>query len=115
MQFDKLPFKGKFWDHLMEVITVKLGYMKINYGDAHFRRSDGGQAIYNPFVENYILDAFTTEFAGEIYMRKKAFFAMAGLANRMVRGKNNSLAATPYFPVLHLIFAVRIIACLING
>ena len=40
--------------------------MEINYGDAHFRRSDNGNAIYNPFVGNYIMDAFTTEIGGEV-------------------------------------------------
>src|SRR3954468_10029634 len=48
IQFDKLPFNGKFWEDLMKVTTIKIGHMEVNYGDAHFRRSDGGQAIYNP-------------------------------------------------------------------
>ena len=43
--------------------------MEINYGDAHFRRSDNGNAIYNPFVGNYIMDAFTTEIGGEVYLK----------------------------------------------
>jgi hypothetical protein len=55
IQFDKLPFKGKFWNDLMEVTTIKIGHMEINYGDAHFRRSDGGQTLYNPFMESYIM------------------------------------------------------------
>jgi hypothetical protein len=93
LQFDKLPFKGEGWDKLMEVVTIKLGHMEINYGDAHFRRSDGGLAIYNPFIENYILDAYTTETGGEIYARKKAFFAMAGISNGRAQGNFDSLIA----------------------
>ncbi|MCH5690130.1 hypothetical protein LWM68_41425 [Niabella sp. W65] len=61
IQFDKLPFKGKAWDELMKYATVKMGHMEINYGDQHFRRSDGGNTIHNPFIENYIMDAFATE------------------------------------------------------
>ncbi|HSF45465.1 MAG TPA: hypothetical protein VLA58_05620, partial [Chitinophagaceae bacterium] len=74
IQFDKLPFKGQFWDKLMDHITVKVGHMEINYGDAHFRRSDGGQTLYNPFMENYIIDAFTTEIGGEVYARLGSLF-----------------------------------------
>jgi hypothetical protein len=40
---------------LFEIVTVKVGHMEINYGDAHFRRSDNGNALYNPFVGNYIM------------------------------------------------------------
>ncbi len=95
IQFDKLPFKGKFWDDLMEIATIKIGHMEINYGDAHFRRSDGGATIYNPFIENYILDAFTTEIGGEVYLQKNGLFGMVGLTNGMIKGNIDSLIATP--------------------
>ena len=52
IQFDKLPFKGKIWDDIMKVTTIKVGHMEVNYGDAHFRRSDGCQTMYNPFMES---------------------------------------------------------------
>jgi hypothetical protein len=64
IQFDKLPFNGQIWDDNMKVTTIKIGHMEINYVDQHYRRSDGGQTIYNPFVENYIMDAYTTEIGG---------------------------------------------------
>lgn len=94
IQFDKLPFKGVFWDELMKVATIKIGHMEVNYGDAHFRRSDGGQTIYNPFIENYILDAFATEIGGEIYLQKNGFFGMIGLSNGMIKGNIDSLQKT---------------------
>src|SRR5437763_5128629 len=56
IQFDKLPLKGKIFDDIMKVTTIKVGHMEINYGDQHFRRSDGGHTLYNPFIENYIMD-----------------------------------------------------------
>lgn len=95
IQFDKLPFKGQFWDELMKIATIKVGHMEINYGDAHFRRSDGGHTLYNPFVENYILDAFTTEIGGEVYLRKNALFGMVGVSNGMIKGNVDELVATP--------------------
>jgi hypothetical protein len=60
--------------------------MEINYGDAHFRRSDNGNALYNPFVGNYIMDAFTTEVGGEVYLKAKGIIAMASITGGEVRG-----------------------------
>lgn len=89
IQFDKLPFKGAFWDNLMDMATIKIGHMEINYGDQHFRRTDGGAAIYNPFVENYIVDAFSTEIGGEIYLQKFGFFGMVGVTNGTINSSIN--------------------------
>jgi hypothetical protein len=94
IQFDKLPFKGQFWKKLMEVTTIKVGHMEINYGDAHFRRSDGGQTIYNPFMDNYIVDEFATEIGGEVYLQKNGLFAMAGMTSGMIKGSIDSTYKT---------------------
>ncbi|SFE44706.1 hypothetical protein SAMN05518672_106154 [Chitinophaga sp. CF118] len=91
IQFDKLPFKGKIWDDIMKVTTIKVGHFEVNYGDAHFRRSDGGQAIYNPFMEGNVMDAFSTEIGGEIYVRKNGLFGMVGVTNGMIKGNVDSL------------------------
>ena len=63
----------------MKYTTIRVGHFEINYGDAHFRRSDNGNAMYNPFVGNYILDAFTTEIGAEVYARSNGFIAMLGM------------------------------------
>jgi hypothetical protein len=101
IQFDKLPFKGKIWDDIMSVTTIKIGHMEINYGDQHFRRSDGGQTIYNPFIENYIMDGFTTEIGGEVLVRKNALFGMIGVSNGMIKGNIDSLIATTQDENIH--------------
>ena len=92
IQFDKLPFKGKFWNSLMEVATIKVGHMEINYGDAHFRRSDGGQTMYNPFMESYIMDAYATEIGGEVLLQKNGLFGMVALTGGMIKGNVDSAA-----------------------
>lgn len=92
IQIDKLPFKGKIWKDLMEITTIKIGHMEINYGDAHFRRSDGGHTLYNPFMESYIMDAFATEIGGEVYLQKNGWFGMAGASNGMIKGHIDSVA-----------------------
>lgn len=82
MQVDRLDFiREGFLDNLMDKVTIKVGHMEVNYGDAHFRRTDNGQAIYNPFVGNYIMDSFTTEVAGEVYYKNNGLLAMVGVTN----------------------------------
>ncbi len=83
VQFDKLAFLHSKWvDNIMKSVTIKVGQFDVDYGDEHFRRTDGGNTIYNPFVENYIMDEFATEIGGEIYYHHKSgFFAMAGVTN----------------------------------
>lgn len=86
MQFDKLPFKGEIWNKIMSVTTIKVGHMEINYGDQHYRRTDGGHSVYNPFIDNYIMDAFATEVAGEIYVQKNGLLGMVALSNGLING-----------------------------
>jgi hypothetical protein len=95
IQFDKLPFKGKFWDDLMKVTTIKVGHMEVNYGDAHYRRSDGGQTLYNPFMESYIMDGYATEIGGEVYVQKNGLFGMLGVTNGMIKGNVDSAIKSP--------------------
>lgn len=86
IQFDKVPFKGEFWDKLMSVATLKIGHFEVNYGDAHFRRPDGGQTLYSPFMEANVMDAFATEIGGEVYLQKNGLFGMLGITNGMIKG-----------------------------
>jgi hypothetical protein len=65
--------------------------MEINYGDAHFRRSDGGQTLQNPFMESYIMDAFATEIGGEVLLQKNGLFGMVGITNGMIKGHVDSV------------------------
>jgi hypothetical protein len=83
IQFDKLLFlKSDIINALMQNITIKVGQFDVDYGDQHFRRSDGGNTIYNPFVENYIMDEFATEIGAEVYIHtNKGFFVMGGVTN----------------------------------
>jgi hypothetical protein len=82
IQFDKLGFlNSDAIDKIMEKVTLKVGHMEINYGDAHFRRTDNGNAMYNPFIGNNIMDAFNTEIGGEIYYQSNGFLAMAAVSN----------------------------------
>ncbi len=92
IQFDKLPFKGKFWSDLMDITTIRIGHMEVNYGDAHFRRTDAGQALYNPFMESYIMDGFATEIGGDVFIQKNGFFGMIGATNGMIKGHVDSAA-----------------------
>jgi hypothetical protein len=83
IQFDKLLFlHSRLVDTLMKSFTIKIGQFDVDYGDQHYRRTDGGNTIYNPFVENYIMDEFATELGGEIYYHHSSgLFLMAGITN----------------------------------
>ena len=72
---------------VMEYVTVKAGHYEINYGDSHFRRTDNGNAIYNPFVGNLILDAFTTQVGGEVYVRRNGLMAMGAISGGEIKGQ----------------------------
>ena len=86
LQIDESPIDFAPLNSLMKVVTVRVGDMEINYGDAHFRRSDNGQAIYNPFVGNYIMDAFTTQIGGEAYLKMKGVVGMFAVTGGELRG-----------------------------
>jgi len=79
---DKLDFiKEDFLKGFMQYATIKVGLDEFNYGDAHFRRSDNARAIYNPFVGNYLMDAFSTEAFGELTLQRNGLLAVLGITN----------------------------------
>jgi len=100
--FDKLPFiKSRLISSAMNFLTFKVGVMELNYGDAHFRRSDNGHVINNMFAGNYIMDAFTTAPAFEALYRNKGILLIGavttGTLNPALAGYNSgSQSYTPY-------------------
>jgi len=83
---DGSPWENGTLDNLMKIMTLKAGHFEVNYGDAHFRSSDNGNAMANPFVGNLIMNAFTTEIGAEAYFRKNGWMAMAGATAGEIRG-----------------------------
>lgn len=82
MRVDKLDFiKEGFAEDLMKVLSIRVGMDEYNYGDVHFRRSDNGRAIFNPFVGNYIMDAFSTEPFIEFTAQKDGWLGVFGVTN----------------------------------
>ena len=82
LQIDKLDFiKKDFLAGFMKYATIKIGQMENNYGDAHFRRSDNGSTLANPFIENNIMDAFITEPGIEVYYNRSGWVSMLGVTN----------------------------------
>ena len=82
IQISSLDFiQEDFLSGVMDLVTIKIGLMEQNYGDYHFRRTDNARAIYNPFVGNLIMDAFTTEVGAEIYVTPGDFLIMGGITN----------------------------------
>ena len=87
LQVDRLTFLGnETIDDIFRFVRLRLGHFEINYGDAHFRRTDNGNAIFNPFVGNYILDSFATEIGGEVYVFASDFLVMGGVTGGEIKG-----------------------------
>ena len=78
---DELPFiKSEAIRKAMDYLTLTVGDMDVNYGDAHFRRSDNGHVTSNPFVGNYIIDAFSTMIAAELMFRSNGLLLMGAVS-----------------------------------
>jgi hypothetical protein len=86
IQVDESPIDFVPLKALMQIVTLRVGDFEINYGDTHFRRSDNGNAIYNPFVGNYLLDSFTTQIGGEVYLKAANIIAMGSVTGGELRG-----------------------------
>ena len=102
IQIDKLPmFNNPDW--FTKYVRVKIGHFQPNYGDFQHRRSDGGNTMFNPFTENLILDAFTTEIGGEAYVFPvDNLMLMVGMTSGFINGNvaeypdaNNSGGVVP--------------------
>ncbi|MBK7477959.1 MAG: hypothetical protein IPN74_06770 [Haliscomenobacter sp.] len=95
IQIDKLSMFGSP-DWFTNNFRVKIGHFQPNFGDQQFRRTDGGNAMFNPFAENFILDAFTTEIGGEVYaFPGKGLMLMVGMSSGLINGNVENPPSTP--------------------
>lgn len=104
LKIDKVSFlNSAFFDRIWKNLTLKVGHMEINYGDAHFRRSDGGHTLQNPWIENNIMDAFTTEIGTELYWQKNGILLMAAFTDGEIQGNiaNPPMAGAKRKPSLY--------------
>ncbi len=91
LTIDKMPFLP-VTDNIMKYLTIKAGVMMPNYGDAHYFRSNNASVLNNPFVGNWIMDAYTTNPGLEILYRNKGFLALIGTNNGRVNyGRGNDI------------------------
>ncbi len=102
LQIDKLDFIQKdFLKDVMKYATIKVGQDELNYGDAHFRRTDNAYSINNPFVAgNLLMDAYATFPFMELYYRRDGFIGMVGASNgRLNQTATSGTAASLYAKV----------------
>jgi hypothetical protein len=88
---DASPIDVPILNEIMHFLTIRAGDFEIDYGDAHYRRSDGGHGMYNPLIGNYIMDAFTNEIGVEVYARLGNVLAMGGVTS----GQNKAAITGP--------------------
>jgi len=89
---DKLPFLPAA-DNIMKYLTIKAGVMNPDYGDAQYFRSNNAAVGNNPFVGNWIMDAYTTNPGIEFMYRNKGIIALVGTNNgKLNYGRGNDLS-----------------------
>ena len=86
LAIDQSPIDFAPLNAAMKYLTIKAGHFETSYGDAHFRRTDNGNAMRNPLVGNYIMDAFTTEVGGEVMARANGFLGLVSVTGGESRG-----------------------------
>jgi hypothetical protein len=84
---DASPFDVAALNSIMKYLTLQVGHFEVNYGDSHFRRTANGNAMFNPFVGNYIMDAYTTEIGAQALVRSNGWLAMLGVTGGEIRGQ----------------------------
>jgi hypothetical protein len=87
IQVDASPIDLPLFNSLMEVMTLKVGHFQVNYGDFQFRRTDNGNAMYNPLVGNALMDAFTTEVGFEAILQKNGLFGVIAATGGEIKGR----------------------------
>lgn len=91
LTIDNMPFLPAA-NKVMKYLTIRAGVMMPNYGDAHFYRSNNGDVEHNPFVGNWIMDAYADDPGLDVLYRNKGIIALFGVNNgRMNYGRGNDL------------------------
>ena len=79
LSIDASPVDIPILNDVMKYTTLKIGQFDVDYGDMHYRRTDAGNGMYNPFIGNLIMDAFSTEIGATAYFRRDGFILAGGL------------------------------------
>jgi hypothetical protein len=96
---DQSPINLRPLNQMFQYVTVRAGMYEPFYGDAIYRRSDNGNVMNNPFAENLILDAFTTEPGMDVTVRASDAFAMVSATTGQNKGDvfEREVSARPAF------------------
>ena len=87
LQVDESPIDIPLFHTIMKYTTLKIGHFQVNYGDFQFRRTDNGNAMYNPLVGNAVMDAFTTEVGTEAIFQHNGLFAVVAATGGEIKGR----------------------------
>lgn len=87
LQVDASPLDVPLFHSIMKYTTLKVGHFQVNYGDFQFRRTDNGNAMYNPLVGNALMDAFTTEVGVEAIVQRNGWFGVVAATGGEIKGR----------------------------
>lgn len=89
MLFKKLPeqLQGiQSFDWFFENFDVKAGGFEVDYGDAHYRRSNAGSTWQNPLIGNYVVDPRGIDIGVEIIANGWPLKALVGVGSGTYEG-----------------------------
>jgi hypothetical protein len=87
LQVDESPIDLPLFNNIMKYTTLKVGHFQVNYGDFQFRRTDNGNAMYNPLVGNALMDGFTTEVGVEAIVQRNGLFGVVAATGGEIKGR----------------------------
>jgi hypothetical protein len=90
LAIDESPWDIGILNEIFKYTTVRVGQYELNYGDSHYRRTDAGNGMQNPFVGNLIMDAFSTEIGADVTVQYMGLIGMIGLTNGTSYGQTRS-------------------------
>ncbi len=87
--FKKLPqqLQGvEAFDWFFENFDIRAGGFEVDYGDAHYRRSNAGSTWQNPLIGNYVVDPRGIDIGVEIIANGWPFKALVGMGSGTYKG-----------------------------
>lgn len=89
MLFKKLPeqLQGiQAFDWFFDNFDIKAGGFEVDYGDAHYRRSNAGSTWQNPLIGNYVVDPRGIDIGVELIANGWPIKALVGMGSGTYKG-----------------------------
>lgn len=87
---DDLPGNDFLNDTIFRFVNVKAGHFEIDFGDAHYRRSDNAWVSRNLLIGNYLVDPDVEEIGVEVFTKPAPVNALIGVSSGTTTENTNT-------------------------